>query len=163
MNHKVTINQGRVIPVQFRIFGSIIVFMVMAYALTNLSEIPAIIICIVISFLIPLLWSSYYILQIDPKSKTISNGYWIMNLKKMEQQPYDEIEKIYVNEVTSGQRFTSYSGRVSNFKTKEYAAYLKLKNGDKFFLLSDKNEETLSQRLQPIYQKLKINQFSQGY
>lgn len=86
-----------------------------------------------------------------------------MNLKKMEQQPYDEIEKIYVNEVTSGQRFTSYSGRVSNFKTKEYAAYLKLKNGDKFFLLSDKNEETLSQRLQPIYQKLKINQFSQGY
>ncbi|MEQ8473951.1 MAG: hypothetical protein RIC35_22335 [Marinoscillum sp.] len=154
MNNKVKINQGRVVPVQFRVFGSVVVLIAMTYSLTHFSEIPAILISIAISFLIPLLWSSFYILQIDPQSKEISEGYWVMNIKKMDTQHYEEIEKIFVNEVNTSQQITSYGGKVANLKRKEYAAYLKLTTGEKFYLLGDSTEEGVLKKLEPIKKKL---------
>ncbi|MEQ8580159.1 MAG: hypothetical protein RIC30_06305 [Marinoscillum sp.] len=152
--NKIRINQGRILPWQFRVVGTLIVLGSMAFALLRLSEFPAIIICIAISFLIPAMWSAYYILEIDPEQKTISEISWILSYKNGKTKPFREVEKIFVNETKKAQQMTSWAGQVRTSKFQEYMAFLKLTDGDKYFLISDQDPDKLLKRLAPISEKL---------
>ncbi|WP_159583939.1 hypothetical protein [Marinoscillum sp. 108] len=152
--NKIRINQGRILPWQFRMVGTLIVLGSMAFALLRLSEFPAIVICIAISFLIPAMWSAYYILEIDPEQKTISEFSWVLSFKNGKTKSFQEVEKIFVNETKKAQRMTSWSGQVRTSKFNEYMAFLKLVEGDKYFLISDPDPANLMKRLTPISEKL---------
>ncbi len=64
----VRINQGRIVPWQFRLAGTVLVFMLIFGAFISFSELYAIPGAIALSFLLPLIWSSYYVLEIDPEA-----------------------------------------------------------------------------------------------
>ena len=155
--NKVTINQGRVLPLPFRFFILIAVLAGMSFAMSNLPEIPAIMVCIVISFLIPLAWTTYYILQIIAESKTIKEGYWIMGIKKLSSRKYAGVDKVFVNISKSSQRATSYGGQTATFQDQEFKAFLKTSDGQTVELISSKSEETLMNRLKPIQKKLETS------
>ena len=122
----------------------------------NLSEIPAISVCIGISFLIPLVWSSFYLFQIIPEEKIVKEGYLILGLKKMEVQKYTSLEKIFINSNLSSQTMHGRGGQSSTFTNREFQSYVKTTDGKKFELISSKSEEDLIKRLKPIAKKLEL-------
>lgn len=154
MVNTVRINQGRILPWQFRLAGTVLVFMLIIGAFLELQEIPAITTAILVSFLLPLIWSTYYVLEIDPQKKTVSVITWIVGLKKGEVYPFESIEKIFINKVLIGQDISSYSGHVHHAQSVEYTAFIKLDTGKKFELLSMKKPEKLKEKLKPIAAKL---------
>lgn len=156
MSRKVTINQGRIVPVHFRFAITIVVFMGMSLALQNLGETPAILTCIFISFLLPLVWSSFHLLQILPEENTIKEGYLIMGIKKLESQRYSALDKIFINAQVSSQTMHGRGGQSSTFTNQEYQAYLKTSDGKKYEMISSKTEEDLLNRLKTIAQKLEV-------
>ena len=151
---KVRINQGRIVPWQFRLAGSVFVIMLIFGAFIKLEEIYAIICALLLSPLVPLLWSSFYLLEIDPVAKTVTEISWMMGIQKKEVTRFEGIEKIFINPVRVSQRVTSYSGHVNDFKSQEYMAYLKLDSGQKFELVSDRNADHLRKRLEEVRKKL---------
>lgn len=154
--NKVRINQGRILMWQFRLAGTLIVFTVIAGSLANLPEIPAIAISVLVSLLVPMLWSSYYLLEIDPGKKTYSEISWIAGYKTGKTHSYRAIEKIFINNTRVSQRITTYSGQAHTVRSREYRAYLKFSDDKKLFLLSDDNPEKLKEKLAPVVQKLKV-------
>ena len=156
MSRKVTINQGRVVPAHFRFIITVMVFIGMGLSLENLQEIAAISVCIGISFLIPLVWSSFYLFQIIPEEKIVKEGYLILGLKKMEVQKYTALEKIFINSNLSSQTMHGRGGQSSTFTNREFQSFVKTTDGKKFELISSKSEEDLIKRLKPIAKKLAL-------
>ncbi len=152
--NKVKINQGRVLPWQFRFLGSVVILSFMFFALTNFGEMTAIVCCIGLSMLVPVLWSNYYILVIDPKQMEISEIILVAGFQKRSTKPLGEISHIFVNAVAYEQRMASLSNRVHTRKLKQYKAFLKTTSGEKFFLLSATDLESMSNKLAPIRKKL---------
>lgn len=156
-SRKVRINQGRIVPWQFRLAGTVLVFMLILAAFIKFPEVFAIPTTIGLSFLLPLLWSSYYMLEIDPERKTVSEIVWIMGHKKGEQTFYESIEKIFINPVKVGQRISSYTGHVNAFRSREFIACLKLGGGKEFELISHKDLAELRKKVDPISKKLECS------
>jgi hypothetical protein len=151
---KVRINQGRIVPFQFRIVVTALIFFGMAGALLNLSQMPAIGICILLGTFMPVVWSMYYILEIDPESKTISEITWIAGFQKPKRTPFESIEKIFINETRQQQQMTSWAGQVRTSRFKELVAYLKLEDGRKFYLLSAADAVDMRSKIEPLSKKL---------
>lgn len=154
--NKIRINQGRIVMWQFRMAGTLLVLVIGLLALSKLEEFPAIIIFILASFLLPFLWSSYYIFEINPADKTISEYYWVAGIKmNNDTTKYFEIEKIFVNPVRMAQNIHSYyTGSVRTTKNVEYHAFLKLKEGNKFFLMSASTPEKIKEKLTTVAKEL---------
>ena len=157
MHSKFRLNQGRIVSLPIRFFLTLMVFAVMFWSMTALSESIAIIVCILISLLLPLVWSSYYILEIDCQNQRIGELTWIAGIKRGNYTSYDSIEKIFINQTGSAQRMTSYGGHVHTKRAREYHAYLKTGDSRKFFLLSDSDPVKLEERIQPLVKKLNVN------
>lgn len=153
--NKIRINQGRLIMWQLRVFGTLLVFFVGALALLKLDETSAILTFIGASFLLPFLWSSYTIFEVQPAQKIILRYYWIAGMKTAkEATTYAEIEKIFINRVGMSQNAHSYTGKVHTTKSIEYKGFLKLDDGSKFLMLSHNDPERLKEKLLPIAKKL---------
>lgn len=151
---KVRINQGRIVPIRLRLGGTVVVLILMAAVLMHLTELAAVFVCIFLSFLVPLLWSSYYLLEINPMAKEISEINWIMSFTIRKVKAYDEIEKIFINETRSSRQMTSYGGQVHTDRIHEYKAFLKFSDGSNHLLLSDRNPDDLEEKVGPVAQKL---------
>ncbi|MFY0607997.1 MAG: hypothetical protein JXR10_14860 [Cyclobacteriaceae bacterium] len=151
---KVKINQGRIVPWQFRFLFTIMILGGMMFCMFNLPEVYAIIISIALSFLLPPVWTSYRIMEIDTDQKTISNLTWAMGERSRSSQTYSTLEKIFINAGIKSQKMNSYGGRVHEQKVKTYSAYLKTSEGSKHFLVSDEDESNLIERLSTIQEKL---------
>ena len=154
MSNIVRINQGRVLPWQFRLAGTTLIFVLIFGAFLKLPEMYAISSAILFSMLLPLLWSTYYLLEIDPENRVIKDGMWIVGYKKVDMTSYNSLEKIFINKVLVGQNISSYTGHVHHYQSVEYTAFLKLDNDKKFELLSDKSADQLKKKLKPIIRKL---------
>jgi hypothetical protein len=153
--NKVKINQGRTMMPTFRWGLTLILFFAIMVVFRMLPEIPAIIAATGLSFLAPLLWSSYYILEINPSTKKINEYTLIMGKAFFNTETkFDSIEKIFINRNLVGQMMQSYSGRIANVQNVEFQAFIKLEHGDKFFLISDRSIEKLEKRIEPMASKL---------
>lgn len=152
--NKIRVNQGRIVPPNLRIAATFMLFLLMFVAMTNLSEIWAILSCIALSMLIPPLWSSYHVIEIDPEHEAIWNIVWIMGLQQKSRAPYAAPEKLYVNLLNSSERINSHGGQTHTIKSRAFTAFVKLANGDKHKLMSAKSEKALFQKLKPIAGKL---------
>lgn len=155
MMNKARINQGRLFMLHIRLGAVFLVFFIIAISFQYLPEIPAIIIAIFVSLIIPLFWSSYEILEIDPKKKVISEYVSIMGKRFQENtKQFEEIEKIFINKVKMKQNIHSRSGHVSTISKFEYHAFLKTNDDHKHFLVSYKNPNHLVEKLQSVSKKL---------
>ena len=150
----IRINQGRIIPLQFRFAGSLFVLVAIAVGLGKLPYPYGIYLGILVSFLIPMLWSAYYLLEIDPDQKTISEKSWVMGYKSGKSVSYKEVDHIFINQTNTSQQMTSYGGHVHTARKKEYMAFLKVDSDRKYFMVSDKDESSLIKRVNPMAKRL---------
>ena len=154
--HKITINQGRSIPWTFRLVGMCAVFFAIVKINENLPEIYAVPLVILVSLLVPVLWFSYHIFMIDMDEKVIQEGLWIMGYRTGKPQPFNSIESFYINKVRVSQTMYSQTNRSHTLGKVEYKAFLKLDDGEKYFLTSHKNEKMLEEKLIKIKKKLGV-------
>ncbi len=153
--NKVQINQGRTMIPTYRWSLSLVLLFAILVAFSLLPEVPAILVAGGLSFLTPLLWSSFYILEIDSVKKKVSEYTLIMGKPFFKTETsFGSIEKIFINQNQTSQTMHSYAGKVSTISNPEYQAYLKFQPQQKFFLISDRSIERLDARLEPIAKKL---------
>lgn len=151
---KVIINQGSSIPWTFRFIGVILVFAGIILFTQNFSEEIAVPVAIVLSLLMPMIWFSKSILIIDNSNKEIHEGVWLLGYKTGTPRKFSEIEKFYINKVKTSQQMYSHANVGHTSKGIEFQAYIKLDDGAKFFLTSDKNEKRLEEKVTKIREKL---------
>lgn len=151
------VNQGRSIPLTFRFVGMLFVFGLIAYLINTLPETIAIIAAILLSLLIPLLWFSFQILTIDTGTNEIHYGTWLMGYKTGKVRSFGSIEKFYINQVSTSQNMYSQTNRGHTVRGIEYHAFIKLDDGEKYFLTSDKDEKKLEEKVTKIREKLDLD------
>jgi hypothetical protein len=154
---KVMINQGRSVPLTFRFVGLLAIVALIILALENLPEMYAIILAILLSLLVPLLWFSFQILTVDTDNKEVHDGIWLMGYKTGRPKKFNAIDTIFINKVKTSQSMYSQANRQHTSRGIEYHAYLKFDNEEKYFLLSNKNEKKLEDKLIKIRQKLGLS------
>ena len=112
-----------------------------------MNNLKGFILMMVLSSLIILLWTSFYIAEIDIDHQTYGERTSILGRSFGQVISYDGIEKIVIDRVAfvDGSRGAAV----------QFDAHLKFTNGEKFFLVSDDDEKELIKRLQPILKKLR--------
>lgn len=151
------INQGRSVPLTFRLVGMLIVFAVVVFAMNNLPEMFAILSAILLSLLVPMLWFSFQIITIDPETKEIHYGTWLMGYKTGKPRKYNSLEKIFINKVKTSQKMYSQANHGHTTRGVEFHAYLKYDEDKKIFLASDKDEKKLEDQMIKIRKKLGLS------
>lgn len=120
-----------------RLALTLVIFLIGYFAFSYLPEQPAIITFIAASMLLPFIWSSYKIVEVNPKTSQITLYYWITGLKwKKKVIPYQGIDSILIKDGVY------------------HRGFLKLSDEQTFYLISDKNMDTLRDRLSKIAEKL---------
>lgn len=138
------INQGRIFESSQRHLFSLLLVGAMIFFVIYFNNILGFVLMIVFSCLQILLWTTFRLLEIDVKNQTYSEFTSILGRKFGRTHSYQGVEKIFLDRVSFGPQKTMT----------EYDAYLKFKNREKIFLVSDVDEKELIERLQPILKKL---------
>jgi hypothetical protein len=151
---KIRIGKGRVLPIAFSLVGTIALFGIFIFMFEQLPKVGFIIGAIVISPLLPLMWTSRYIIEIDPDEKYIWEYIWLMGKKIGRPISYASIEKIYINKVKMSQRMTSWGGQVRTNKTNEFVGFIKFESGKTVELIREQEKEFVFEELAKIAKKL---------
>ena len=122
-----------------------------------LPEPWSILIAIAISSFLPALWFATNVIIINEESKTIFDGVWTMGRKLGKPVKYQAIEKIFINKVKTKQTMYSFANQSNVIANHEYRAFIKLDNGDKYFLFSHPLEERAEEKVIKIREKLALN------
>ncbi len=141
-----------------RLVSAIIMVVITISLMDALPEPWSIFIAIAIASFLPGIWFASYIIIVNEEKKTIFDGIWTMGHKFGKPIKYESIEKIFINRVKTKQTMYSLSNRQNVVTDHEYRAYLKLDNGEKFYLLSHPLEETVEEKVIKIREKLGLNQ-----
>ena len=152
----IRINKGRAVNLPIRLVGIIVVAVVTIKLMDSLPEPWSILIAILIASFLPALWFSFNVIIIDMDKKEIFDGVWTMGKRLGKPIPFNEIEKIFINKVKTKQTMYSLSNKQNIVTNHEFRAYLKLDNGEKFFLISHPVEDTLEEKVTKIRKKLGI-------
>ncbi len=152
--NKVRINQGRVVESGYRSMFSLLLVLGMIGSIIGLNNILGFIIVLALSSLMILMWTSFYILEIDMKSHTYFDFTSVIGFKFGERKSFDGIEKAFINKTSYTQQLHGYGPNSYNKKSHVAKAYVKFLNGEKLFLVSDEDEKELIDRIQPILKKL---------
>lgn len=153
---KVMINQGTTFSLPFRVAGAGILMVIVVKIMQYLPETIAIPIAILLCFLVPILWFSSTILTISTETNKIHLGNWVMGFKTGKPKPFNSIEKFYVNKVNVSQTMNTRANSYTSNQV-EYQAFLKLDDGEKYFLVSHRSEKKLEEKVAEIKKKLGIN------
>ncbi len=150
----VRIDCGRLIPGLYTLVASMI--MALAYFGIFLHTSPTLFIIfgIILSPILPILWTTRTIIEINPTEKYSWEFYWILGLKIGDKVYYEGIEKIYVNEVGMSRRMTSYGGHVSTERFSEYVGFIKFSDGTTLELDRKRNKTKVLQGLTRVAKKL---------
>ena len=153
--NKVRINQGRVMNSWFRYVGSLIIISMTIVVIVFLNSIYGFLLALVLAFLMILLWTSFHIVEIDLERKMYHDLTVVLGRKTGETKAFDSIEKVFINRVKFQQASNHYStGARRIHHGFEYKAFVKFAHGETLFLVSDKDEKELIERLQPVLKKL---------
>ncbi|MEQ6167684.1 hypothetical protein AAOE16_10860 [Ekhidna sp. MALMAid0563] len=152
----VRINKGKVVNLPIRLVSAIIMVVITISLMDALPEPWSIFIAIALASFLPGIWFASYVIIINEEKKTIFDGIWTMGHKFGKPIKYESIEKIFINRVKTKQTMYSLSNRQNVVTDHEYRAYLKLDNGEKFYLLSHPLEETVEEKVTKIREKLGV-------
>ncbi len=122
-----------------------------------LPEPWSIIVAMAICTFLPAIWFATKVIIINEENKTIFDGAWTMGRKLGKPVKYDGIEKIFINKVKTKQTMYSLSNKQNILANHEFQAYLKLINGDKYYLFSHPLEERVEEKVTKIRLKLGLN------
>lgn len=150
------INQGKAIQLPFRVVGVGTVLLIIVKVLEHFPQAIAIPVSILLSFVVPMLWFSSIILTINEETKEIHIGTWVLGKKTGKPKPYRTIDKIYINKVNVSQTMNTRANTHTSTHV-EYRAFVKIDDGEKHFLVSNKSEKKLEERVAEIKRKLGIN------
>ena len=118
---EIDIKSGRLFPIQFQIFGILLVITGLALLAKNPYISPILIIASLLIF------TSYSGLVIDPFRKTYQRYNSILFLKFGPTNRYHAIESIFINSTINGQRiYTAHTAQSATFEHKIYNGYLSL-------------------------------------
>lgn len=138
----------------FRFFATLIgVCMAMAIVVKMNNEMGFILLCVIAFVMIPI-WTSFYLLEIDPDKKQYLDATVVMGRKFGRPNPYESIEDIFIKPQGYTQNFHSRSGAVFENKSVKFDGYLKFSDGKKIFLISDEEKEDLKKKLKPFAEQL---------
>ena len=153
----IRINQGRIFTWYVRLGALLLTMLLMAVIFQYTPEWLAIPMAIIMSMIVPTVWTAFEILEIDHERKTITEYSSILGRKvNLREFRYDSLEKIFMNKVKMAQTATSYGGHVDTFTSFEYHAFLKTGSGKKYFLLSRENPDWLKEKIAPLARKLQV-------
>ncbi|WP_420577288.1 hypothetical protein [Ekhidna sp.] len=154
----VRINKGKVVNLPIRLVSVVVMVVITISLMDALPEPWSILIAIAIASILPGIWFASYVIIINEENKTLFDGIWTMGHKFGKPIQYESIEKIFINRVKTKQTMYSLSNKQNVVTDHEYRAYLKLDNGEKFYLLSHPLEETVEEKVTKIREKLGLNQ-----
>ena len=159
--NKVRINQGRIIPTQYRVILTIGAFFGMFLLMARANNEVGFILCLILALIIFPVWTSFFMLEIDTKNRSFKDYYAIMGRPfGLRTGILDAIRGVEV--VQSNIAQTTYGMGSSGYTrhSREYSAYLLINENDKVFLISDENKEDLLERLRPLLKKLNTDLIS---
>lgn len=140
------INQGRVLESGQRYLISFLLVGGVVSTIIYMNNLTGFILMMVLSSLMILLWTTFYVAEIDIKNQTYGERTSVLGRSFGRLHSYNGIEKVVIDRVTFGSKNTMI----------EYDAYVKFTNGEKLFLVSDEDEKELSRRLKPVLKKLGV-------
>ena len=150
----VRISRGRVVPLAFCFVGTLLVFVTYLYIFDTFNELTFIVLGIIISPILPIIWTTRYITEINPIKKYVHEYVWLMGGKVGKPESFDSIEKTFINSVNTAQRMTSYGGNVNTARYLEFIGFVKLDNGEKIELMRDTDEDYVFEKMEKISKKL---------
>ncbi len=157
-NTKIKINQGRILPSPVRLVGTLgivaAIFLLFDYA----PEREAILLSIPLSMLMPLIWSSFHILELNLETLEVAHFNWITGRKfnaSSVQLKGPVRFQIKENEKIQDQFSTKRPVR----SKRTFSCYLKDSDGKLVFLISDKSYDKLVKRLEPLVKKSRFEVF----
>ncbi|SMD35070.1 hypothetical protein SAMN04488029_2324 [Reichenbachiella faecimaris] len=144
----VDIKQESYFPHNFKIFGGVLIFGALASLLISTDiSLVSVLVSLLLVLLGVLMIFVRYGLRIDPGTKTYTEYTWLLGLKLGQPESFHFIDKFYINQVTEQALATTRTGAKFDIKNRIFKAYIRLDNGEKLHLDTDKNEETLTRRL----------------
>jgi hypothetical protein len=152
------INKGKAIPWYIRFAGVIIAIVICMKTLALQPEFLAIITTIICSMLVPAIWFASNIITIDMEKKEIHDGVWTLGRKFGRSTKFNSIDKFFINKVKTKQTMYSLSNNQNVVANSEYKVFLKLDNGDKYFLFSHPLQERAEEKLREVREKLQISE-----
>ena len=132
--------------------------MICMKTLTIQPEYLAIILTIICSMMVPAIWFAANIITIDMEKKEIHDGVWTLGRKFGRSVKFNSIDKFFINKVKTKQTMYSLSNNQNISTNSEYKAFVKLDNGDKYFLFSHPLEERAMEKLNQAKKKLGISE-----
>jgi len=153
--NKIRINQGRILPSQFRFLLTLLVVGGIVVLNTYLNNEVGFLLSILLAMLLLLVWTSFFVLEIDVSARTYQSYNAIMGrafFKKIVR--FEAIRGVAIREASYSQTMYSRAGVGHTRRWKEYEAQLLLDEDKKVVLISDEDREELLERLKPIVKKL---------
>ena len=152
--NKVRINQGRVLESGHRYMFTLLLICGMVASIIAVNNIFGFILMFVLSFLLILIWTSFYILEIDVEKKTYRDLTSVFGRTFGKAVDFNEIENVFIKSSIVSQTIHGFGPNSYEKKDYEFDAYLKFTNGEKLFLVSDDDKKELVKRLQTVLKKL---------
>lgn len=158
MNNKIRINQGRVMNGWFRYAFTLVTFCSTIVIVAKFPNIFGFLVLLLLAFLLIMAWTSFYLVEIDMDKKEYGDYTVVLGRKSGGVKPYPGIEDVFIKKFNTTQHVTSYgTGSQHHVKDVSYQAYLKFTNEDRLELVSDKDENRLVERLEPVVKKLRTS------
>lgn len=150
----IRIYKGKVVNLPIRLVSVLVVVFVTIKLMDTLSEPLSIFIAIAFASILPGIWFASHVIIVNEENKTLFDGIWTMGRRFGKPISYNSIEKIFINRVKTKQTMYSLSNQQNIVTSHEFRAYLKLDNGDKFYLISHPLEEKVEEKVTKIKKKL---------
>ena len=163
----VEIKQEYVLPLPFRFFAFILIPVGLILVINNLndlmvattpsigSELLGLVGGITIILVASIMITAHYRLKIDITNTTYHLYVWVLGKKTGTPTKFNFIESFYVNKVKEKGAYTTRAGIKHDTSDTLYKAFIKMDDGEKFNLDSDKNEEKLNERVKIYMEQMK--------
>ncbi len=103
-----------------------------------------------------MMWFSFNVIIIDSLTKELHSGIWVMGHQLGKSRKFGSIVKIFINKVKTSRKMHSQVNHGYTVKGIEYQAYLRLDDGEKYFLFSHASEKKVEEKVEEIKKKLMI-------
>lgn len=95
---KIKIRKSRIVPYGWRITGTVMMTILYGWLLQNVEEQLFITLAIALSPLLPILWMSFYVLEINDDARYWWKYAWVLGFRFGQKHPYNRIAYIALRE-----------------------------------------------------------------
>lgn len=143
-------------PLELKVFSVLVIlavnYKILTFTFDDVSPITYII-CIAIAVGT---WTIKSVVVVDQEKRIVGEGFKIAGLRYLSKYKFSEIEKVFVNSVSSGTTFRHLT-RTMEIHHHTYKAYLKTVEGDKFCIAINADKDKLMGALQKYNQYIKTS------